>query len=166
MEVESVYRADEVAVYRAEIQPCRRAMSEDFHHLRRILSQIGGFLLLYKSPDPNTIEGIDVSIREFEATLRDVANRLNSLRTSGALSIVKSRCLKWAAALRDDFAVLRAGLGRIGREFEQAFEALPHLRRAPQLLRAAADDRAGMPLVSYCACCAGLGLRAPFTGER
>jgi hypothetical protein len=164
--ISAAYFADDATQYESDVLHHRLAMSEDFHHLRRILAQISGFLLLCKRPSPHTSVGIDVSVREYEATLREVVDRLSALRMPKALSASRTQCLECAAALGEACASLRAGLGRVGREFERAFDALPHLRRAHRLLRAAADEQAGMPLVSYCACCAGLGLRAPLVNNK
>ncbi len=148
------------ARYQCEVVPARLQLSEDYHQIRRVLAQLGGVLLLYKSASPNTQLGISISIREYSASLKEVVDHLASARLPSVVDPVVDNCRTAAALLLRACALVESGLSASGRNFQSAFEALPLLKRAYSLLASSADDQAGMPMVSYCNCCAGAGLAA------
>ncbi|MBG0511016.1 hypothetical protein I3J13_19725 [Agrobacterium sp. MOPV5] len=115
-------------------------------------------MLLYKSASANTQIGISVSIKEHSLALKEAIDNLAACRTSRELEPVVVNCREAATLLLEACTRIEAGLSSSGLRFHKAFDALDLLKRAYRLLAVAADDQAGMPMVSYCNCCAGIGL--------
>jgi hypothetical protein len=152
------YSSAPASEYQCEILPARLQLSEDYHHLRRILSQLSGILLLYRGATTNTLIGIEVTTREYLETLDEVVEHMGLVVLPDQIALVRAKCVQAARLLKEACVWIRDGLTTQGRASETAFDALGLLQRAHKLLAMVADDRAGMPMVSYCNCCAGVGL--------
>lgn len=145
--------------YQTVIFPQRLFLAPHYATLRRVLSQLAGVLILYKGSSPNTRTGVAISLEALREDLEEALDALRGCRSDLRSGGLTRACTFAAERLLAVLDLVSSSLSAGGGGFEAAVRALPQLQSTHQVLLRAADDEAGMGMVSYCGCCAGVALQ-------
>jgi cob(I)alamin adenosyltransferase len=142
----------------------RAALAPHFMTLRRLLSQMGGLILLSRGRQSDTWDGIAVSLGALGTDVRDVQDGLaRAAQSLGGRTLSQHRMREAAAHIEEAIAEMEQSIlparaaNASGDEDRRA--VLRRLQRAQRALLSVADERTGFVMVgfSHACCCSGAG---------